>query len=64
MPKPIRFFYVGAPSSKALVHRSFAPHFVEGERTDCGMHFRIGWRYWLGKRNVPKERTLCSRCFE
>lgn len=62
MSKVRRFFYVGPAGEVAKIHLSFAPHFVEGEKTLCGRRFEAGWHYWLGLRNVPKNRAICAQC--
>jgi hypothetical protein len=56
-----RFFYVWSPRS-GVVHRSDAKHFVEGEKTFCGLRFRPRWTYAYGLRHVGENKFICLRC--
>lgn len=55
-----RFYYVGTESARGMVHRSETK--IKGDLTFCGRPVRLGWRWWLGSRNVPKGRKFCEKC--
>jgi hypothetical protein len=60
--KTMRYVYVGAPNS-SVAHLTFSPDYhIEGAKTVCGRFSAPRWFYWLGKRTVPKDRTICKKC--
>ena len=62
MTKPIRYVYVGAPNS-TVVHLCRSNNYtVAGALTDCGRHTQARWFYWVGRRWLPKNRTICKKC--
>lgn len=61
MTKVRRYFWVRSPKS-SVVHRSFAPHMVEGELTVCNRAMQAGWSYYYGLRNVPNGSSICAQC--
>ena len=54
-----RFYYIAAPKG-AVVHRSESH--IEGAIMFCGRTTRKGWLYFVGMRNVPKNRAMCAGC--
>lgn len=62
MTKPIRYVYVGAPNSTVahLCHSN--AYMSSGAVTDCGRLTEAGWWYWVTKRRLPKDRTICKKC--
>lgn len=54
-----RYYYIAAPNS-TIVHRSDSH--IEGAIMFCGRVTRMGWRYYVQKRTVPKGRTMCVGC--
>ncbi len=54
-----RFYYITAPKG-AVVHRSESH--IEGAIMFCGRTTRMGWLYFVGMRNVPKNRAMCAGC--
>jgi hypothetical protein len=62
MTKLIRYVYVGAPNSTVVHLCRSANYHIEGAETDCGLRTRPRWFYWLGRRSLPKNRTICKKC--
>ena len=56
-----KLWYVTAGEHGGVVHRFYAAHLVEGQRTDCGIYVPAGWGYW-DKRPRQKAWKLCKRC--
>ena len=55
--KPIRFYYIGSPSSEVVhVHRG---KLLEGEAVDCGLRLQKGWKW---SSPPPHNKRVCKRC--
>jgi hypothetical protein len=58
-----RYAYVGPKREDAKIHlTTCGTYWIEGAYTKCSLLTAPGWGYWVGARNVPKNRAICARC--
>ena len=55
------FVYVRSPGSM-VVHRYYGKKYVEGEKVQCGMRMRPGWKFSESYSRLSQRR--CRRCGE